>query len=71
MAAVAKILEELDIKSKPTILVFNKQDRFPDSELLNDLCMRYQAVAISALDETTLPPLVEKMEASLKAFHYD
>ncbi len=66
IAAVDKILEELDIKSKPTILVFNKADRFPDTPLLATLCTHYHAVAISALDNTTLPPLVEKMEGLLK-----
>lgn len=63
MSAVENILEQLDIKTKPTILVFNKADRFPDKLQLNALTKRYHAVALSALDEKTLPPLVEKMEA--------
>jgi GTPase len=71
ISAVDKILDELDISSKPAILVFNKEDRFPDKSLLETLCSRYRAVAVSALDETTLPPLVEKMEAVLQGFRHD
>lgn len=60
--AVEKILEELDIKSKPTLRVFNKEDLFPDKKLLETLCRRFQATAISALKPETLPPLLEKLE---------
>ena len=62
ISAVDDILEQLDIRTKPTILVFNKADRFPDKDLLKALTDRFHAVALSALDEKTLPPLVEKME---------
>jgi GTP-binding protein HflX len=66
IAAVQNVLEELDIAGKPTLLVFNKADRIAEEPHMEALCARFQAVAISALDEKTLPPLVEKMETMLK-----
>jgi GTP-binding protein HflX len=63
IAAVEKILEELAIIGRPTIRVFNKADRFCDKAMLQNLCQRFCAIAISALNAETLPPLAEKMEA--------
>jgi len=65
IAAVEKILEELAIIGKPTIRVFNKEDRFSDKAMLQNLCQRFDAIAISALNAETLPPLVERMEAMI------
>lgn len=62
IAAVEKILEELEIIGKPTIRVFNKIDRFPDKTLIKNLCERFGAVAISALNPDTLHPLLVRME---------
>ncbi len=65
IAAVENILEELEIQGKPAIRVFNKSDRFDDKESLKNLCGRFDAVAVSALDKTSLTGLLEKMEAAL------
>jgi GTP-binding protein HflX len=65
IAAVDKILEELEIKNKPTILIFNKADRFADKALLSTLSSRFGALAISALDKATLFRLMEKIELLL------
>ncbi|MDI6775902.1 MAG: GTPase HflX [Syntrophales bacterium] len=62
ITAVEKILEDLQIIGKPILRVFNKEDRFPDKALLQTLCRRFRATAISALDQETLPPLVKEME---------
>jgi GTP-binding protein HflX len=62
IAAVEKILEDLGIIGKPTIRVFNKEDRFPDKTLINTLCRRFGAIAVSALYQESLRPLIEKME---------
>lgn len=62
IASVEKILEDLDLKGKPTLRVFNKGDRIRDRELLTTLSGRFDAVAISALDPATLPPLMEELE---------
>lgn len=65
IAAVEKILEELEISDKRTIRVFNKADLFADKELLLTLCGRFEAVAASALDKTSLWALLEKIEGAL------
>lgn len=65
VAAVERILDELDIRNKPAIKVFNKADRFDDKEMLHNLCRRHEAVAVSALDRSTLFALLEKIEKSL------
>jgi GTP-binding protein HflX len=71
ITAVEKILEELAIKTKPTIRVFNKEDNFPDKALLDALCRRFNAIAVSALRQETLPPLVQKLESLISAHdHY-
>lgn len=59
---VEGILGELDIKNKDRIRVFNKEDRFPDKEILGNLCARFGALPISALREETLTPLLERLE---------
>ncbi len=66
IAAVDKILAELAIADKPTLMVFNKQDRVADRELLTTICRRYAAVAVSALDTGTLPPLIDALANMLK-----
>jgi GTP-binding protein HflX len=65
ITAVEKILEELNIKDKPTIRVFNKADRFTNKDLLKTLCQRFDAIAVSALDKNTLFGLLEKIESLL------
>jgi GTP-binding protein HflX len=59
--AVEFILQELDITGKPTLRVFNKEDRFPDKTSLRSLCRRFDALAISALHPETLDDLMEKL----------
>ena len=63
IAAVERILADLDLIGKPTLRVFNKADRVRDRALLKTLCERFGAVAISALDPATLPPLMERLES--------
>ena len=54
--------EELGIAAKPTIRVFNKEDRIADKELLAALCRRFDAIAVSALDPSTFQVLLDKLE---------
>jgi GTP-binding protein HflX len=61
MAAVEKILEELDLKGIPLLRVFNKADRV-DPETAQKISRAFDAVCISALKPETFPPLIEKME---------
>jgi GTP-binding protein HflX len=62
IAAVETILAELDIATKPTIRVFNKEDRVADKGLLADLCRRFDAIAISARNPPTFSILLDKLE---------
>ena len=69
IAAVEKILEELEINDKPAIRVLNKSDCVADKDLLQTLCRRLNAVAVSALDKRTLFELMEKIESMLASNH--
>ena len=66
ITAVEKILQDLDLIGKPTLRVFNKMDRVTNRARLETLCGRFDAVAISALDPATLPPLMERLEALIR-----
>lgn len=65
ITAVDKILEKLEINDKPKIMVFNKIDRFTDKALLPNICRRFDAVAVSALDKSTLQSLLQRIESFL------
>jgi len=68
--SVEKIFQELEISGKPVLRVFNKADMFPEKIELENLCRRFQAKAISALDAKTLPPLISAIEIMLpKTIH--
>jgi GTP-binding protein HflX len=69
MAAVEKILDELEIRDKPTIKVLNKCDLVADKTILENLCRRLDAVAVSAPDKQTLWGLMEKIESLLSLNH--
>ncbi|HWP47621.1 MAG TPA: GTPase HflX [Candidatus Limnocylindrales bacterium] len=62
--AVNKILYELGLHTKPTLIVFNKEDKV-DPKLVENLCRLYQAVSISALQPNTLFKLTQRMEKEL------
>jgi GTP-binding protein HflX len=62
--SVEKILQELNLYEKPRLLVFNKIDRINDEEVRN-LVIRYDAVAISALDSSTFGPLLNSIEEQI------
>ncbi len=62
IAAVEKILAELSMTGKPTLMVLNKADRVADRDRLAAISQRYGGVAVSALDPGTLPGLLEALE---------
>jgi GTP-binding protein HflX len=62
IVAVETILAELGIATKPTIRVFNKEDRLADKELLAALCRRFDAIAVSARDSSTFRVLLDRLE---------
>jgi GTP-binding protein HflX len=61
IAAVEKILAELDLAEKPTLRAFNKIDLLADQSTLFALCRRFQAVSVSALAPETFPPLLNRL----------
>ncbi len=65
ITAVEKVLEEIGIQDKPTLRIFNKEDCFPDKEVLANLCRRFAATPISALSPETIPALLERLETWL------
>jgi len=60
IAAVEKILDELDLGRIPRLLVFNKIDQVPAPEVAHD-CRRFEAVAVTALDRSSFTPLLSEM----------
>ncbi|HWF62417.1 MAG TPA: GTPase HflX [Nitrospira sp.] len=66
ITAVVAVLEDLHLNAIPRWLVFNKCDQMSPSgaELL---CRRYGAIGISALQPTTLRPLLARLEAHVRA----
>ncbi|HXX54374.1 MAG TPA: GTPase HflX [Thermodesulfovibrionales bacterium] len=61
IASVDKILEELDLRHKPQLLVFNKIDTITEEEA-EHLRARFRAIAISALDPSTFVSLLDAIE---------
>ena len=65
MATVADILTSLALQDKPVLTVFNKQD-LADPNLAALQCRIHRGVAISALDDATLRPLIARLEAKVE-----
>ncbi len=65
IAAVEEILTQLGLERVPRLLVLNKMDMAPFDRRVA-LARRHQAVAISALDPRTLPPLLERLESMVE-----
>lgn len=61
MAAVEKVLDDLGLSEKPRVLAFNKADRLEKDVAVN-LARRHGAVAVSALNPSTFPPLLRAVE---------
>lgn len=59
--SVYQILTGLTLDHIPRLLVFNKQDRI-SPELAANICRQYQGISISALQQETLPALVDAVK---------
>lgn len=69
IGVVENILAQLKLTHIPTLRVFNKIDLVaPD--YVERQCQRYDAIAISALNPSTLLPLLDKIEAVLGKLVY-
>ena len=67
-AAVERILDDLGVTDRATIIVFNKVDLLDDETDIEALCRRFDAVAISALRPPSLPALSERLLAEMQRF---
>jgi len=61
IAAVDRILLDLDLGRVPKQLVFNKVDLVPDEEV-GHLCRRFEAIPVSALQRGSFEPLLTEMQ---------
>ncbi len=64
LASVENILDELGLLRKERLLVFNKAEMVGAEELKN-ICARYGAIPVSALDSSTFAPLLKAVEERL------
>lgn len=64
IAAVNRILGELELNDKPTLLVFNKMDRL-DALVADERAHDHGAIPISALDPRSTTELLDKIERHL------
>ncbi len=62
--SVENILRQLGIFEKPRLIVFNKIDKVSEDEVRN-LMLRYNAIAISALNPSTFKELLEAIEVNI------
>jgi GTP-binding protein HflX len=62
VVSVERVLAELELLSKPRLLVFNKVDRL-DPIVAANLCHTHGALGVSALTRDTLRPLLAEVEA--------
>ena len=61
IVSVENILRDLNLDTKPRILVFNKTDRI-GNDLARNLAVRFNAITLSALDPSTFGPLLKAIE---------
>ncbi len=61
IAAVDKILADLELNQRQLLLVFNKVDQLDQDEVVA-YCRRFEAIALSALDRKSFAPLLAAMQ---------
>ena len=64
ISSVERILSDLGLSGKARLLVFNKIDRL-SSEEIDNLTVRFDALAVSALDKGTFGPLLAAIEEGI------
>jgi len=65
MDAVGRVLDDLDLRSIPRLIVMNKAD-IVDASLLDGLCRRFEAVAVSAIRREGLDRLIAAADDLIK-----
>lgn len=61
IASVEKILEDLDLGTRPRLLVFNKIDQVESADVPH-LCRRYEAIPLTAFDRSSFQPLLDELQ---------
>lgn len=61
IGSVENILDELKLKDKQRIMVFNKTDKV-SSDTISNVLPRYDAVAVSAINPDTFYPMLQSIE---------
>ncbi len=61
IAAVDRILDDLDLGKHQRLLVFNKIDQVPPEDVPH-LCRRYNAIAVSAFNRKSFTALMDEMQ---------
>jgi GTP-binding protein HflX len=61
MKAVENLLEKLGLNLIPMVRVINKKDLM-DPETVENICVSYDGIAVSAKDSKSFPPLIKRME---------
>ena len=64
IASVETILAEIELDTKPRLLVFNKTDLL-EPAIADNLCQLHNAYGVSALERGSLRPLLRAIEARL------
>jgi len=62
--SVENILKELSLTDKKRIIIFNKTDKAVEEETRN-AAVRYNAICISALSQSTFNPLLDAIEKNV------
>ncbi|MEK7332647.1 MAG: GTPase HflX, partial [Nitrospirota bacterium] len=62
--SVEGILRELNLSDKKRIIVFNKIDKLAGDEARH-IAFRYNAVSVSALEQSTFKPLLDIIEQNI------
>ena len=62
--SVNRILDDLELSTKPKLLVFNKTDTL-EPEMARNICDLHQAFGVTALVRSTLRPVLEAIESAI------
>ena len=62
--SVNRILDDLELSTKPKLLVFNKTDTL-EPEMAQNICTLHQAFGVTALVRSSLRPVMEAIEAAI------
>jgi GTP-binding protein HflX len=68
IVAVNQILAALELEHLPQLVVFNKED-LVEPQLTQTVCMRYNAVSISAVHRETLLKLIVRVQEEILRLH--